>query len=181
MKKEILIHLLYLVPFFIFVALRRDWLALSYWPFWIGGLVGMVLPYLDHFVYIYGFAPQELSSQRVISLVSQKQIWQALDLALYTAHERAKLIFHTVYFQAIFWVLTFLLVTSSGSVFGIGLALSFCLHLVIDQLQELFSVKNLNSWFKELQILPPEGLDMRKSLIYFGVNVFLLLLMGLVL
>jgi len=53
---------------------------------------------------------------------------------LSTRQERIGLIFHTILFRAIFFVLTFWVMTSSTSLFGKGIVLAFCLHLVIDQI-----------------------------------------------
>lgn len=173
MKKELLIHFLFAIPFFILVTLVKGWLKLAVWPFWVGGVVGTLLPYADHFIYIYFLAPHELSSQRISSYVAQKRIGSAIDLALATTEERSKLIFHRAYFQVIFLVLTFWVMTSSGSLLGKGLVLAFSLHLLVDQLDEYLRVKNLNSWFKEMPIYIPSN-------VYFGINLLALLLLGFV-
>lgn len=141
MKKEVLFHFLYLIPLFILVCLVRRWLTLAVWPFWVGGIIGTVLPYTDHLIYIYFLAPHELSSQRVASYVGQKQVFRAADLLVDTAHERANLIFHTPQFQALFFVLTFLMMTSSNSLLGKGIVLAFSLHLIVDQFR-------VSSWQK---------------------------------
>lgn len=180
MKRELFIHFLFVIPFFILISLARNWVSLPYWPFWIGGVVGTLLPYADHFIYIYLLAPHELTSQRVVSYVAQKKIGSALNLAFVTAEERSKLIFHKAYFQAIFLVLTFWVMTSSGSLLGKGIVLAFSLHLIIDQLEELLRVRNLNSWFREITFIPPEGLDRDKTYAYFGINLLALLLFAFV-
>jgi hypothetical protein len=180
MKKEFFTHFLFAIPLFILMSLVRSWVSLPYWLFWVGGVLGTFLPYLDHFIYTYFLAPHELSSQRVTSYIAQKKIGSALDLAFATAEERSKLIFHRAYFQVIFLILTFWVVTSSGSLLGKGLVLAFSLHLIIDQLEELLRVGNLNSWFKEISFIPPEGLDRNKTYAYFAFNLIALLLFGFV-
>jgi len=179
-KKELFTHFLFAVPFFILLTLVKGWLHLAYWQFWVGGVIGTILPYADHFIYVYFLAPHELTSQRVASYVTQRKIGSALDLAFATTEERSKLIFHRAYFQIIFLILTFWVVTSSGSLLGRGIVLAFSLHLIIDQMEELLRVKNLNSWFKELTFIPLEGLDNKKTLTYFGINLLALLLFGFV-
>ena len=178
MKREFFTHFLFAIPFIIFITLVKGWLDFRYWQFWLGGVLGTILPYADHFIYVYVFAPHELSSQRVASYVSQKRIGSALNLAFATAQERSKLIFHTAYFQLILLVLTFWVVTSSGSLLGRGIVLAFSLHLIIDQLEEYLITKNLNSWFRDFAFLQPEGLDKEKTCAYFGINLLALLLFG---
>lgn len=180
MKKELLTHFLFAIPFFVLISLAKNWVTLPYWLFWVGGIVGTLLPYADHFIYIYFLAPHELTSQRVASYVSQKKIGSAMDLALVTSEERSKLIFHRAYFQLIFLVLTFWVITSSGSLMGRGIVLAFSLHLIIDQLEELLRIKNLNSWFREISFLPPEGLDRDKTYAYFALNLLALILFAFV-
>ena len=178
MKKEFFTHFLFAIPFFILISIIKNWVSVSYWPFWVGGVVGTLLPYLDHFIYVYFFAPHELSSQRIASFITQKKVGSAIDLAIATSDERSKLIFHRAYFQIIFLILTFWVVSSSGSLLGRGLVLAFSLHLIIDQLEEILRLGNLNSWFRELAFVPDTGLDRNKTWAYFGFNLFALLLLG---
>lgn len=148
MKKEIFIHFPFLISFLILVTVVKGWLSISYWPFWVGGVLGMVFPYLDHILYVFLLRPYELTSQRVINLVQRKEIGNALKLLIDTKEERRDLIIHTLFFQIIFAVLTFFVVTSSSSLLGRGLVLGFFLHLIIDQFKDLQTVGNLNRWFK---------------------------------
>ena len=134
MKNKAFIYISFLVSFFLFISLYRNWLDLVYWPFWLGGLVGIVLPELDHIVYVFFSNPQEVTSQRVQFLCKNKQFKRCARLLLSTGQERMGLIFHTILFQAIFFVLTFWVMTSSTSLFGKGIVLAFCLHLAIDQI-----------------------------------------------
>ncbi|KKU17510.1 MAG: hypothetical protein UX25_C0008G0011 [Candidatus Woesebacteria bacterium GW2011_GWC2_45_9] len=48
MKKEIFIHFAFLVSLFIFVSIIRKYLSFSFWPFWAGGIIGTLLPDIDH-------------------------------------------------------------------------------------------------------------------------------------
>ncbi|MEK7111690.1 MAG: hypothetical protein AAB875_00005, partial [Patescibacteria group bacterium] len=129
MKKEIFIHLAVLVSLFIFISIARGYLSLSYWPLWVGALFATLLPDLDHVLYVFFLRPQELTSQRVGYMMGKRDFWGSLELLAETRSERSKLIFHTATFQLIFIVLTFFVLTSSGSLFGRGLVLAFFLHL----------------------------------------------------
>ena len=159
----------------VFVSLVKGWLNLSYWPFWLGGVVGTLLPDLDHFVYIFFLRPQELTSQRATAMLKKRDIIATLRLLSETRYERTKIISHTATFQAIFVVLAFLVISSSGNVFGRGLVLAFLLHLIIDQLVDLREVGNLNNWIKDF----PISLAGREKL-FVGVNIAILLLFAFI-
>lgn len=162
MKKELFIHFPFLISFLILVTVVKGWLSLAYWPFWVGGVLGMVFPYLDHILYVFLLRPYELTSQRVINFVRRKELKNALKLLIDTKEERRDLIIHTVYFQIIFAVLTFFVVTSSNSLLGRGLVLGFFLHLIVDQFKDLQTVGDLNRWFRGFNV----SFD-KKTYIYF--------------
>src|SRR4030066_241555 len=109
MKKEITIHFLFLFSFFIVITLIKGWFNLTYWPFWIGGLLGTFLPDLDHLIYVYFLSPQDLNSQRVNYLIGERNILKSIELLYETRYERAKSILHTAYFQIILFIFVFFL------------------------------------------------------------------------
>lgn len=172
MKKEIFIHFAFFVSLFIFISLVKGFLLLSYWPLWAGGMVGTLLPDLDHIIYVYFLKPHELTSQRASYMVGKGQITRTFQLLAETRSERTKLIFHTATFQIIFLVLAFLVLTSSGSIFGRGLVLAFSLHLLVDQIVDITDTGNLDSWFQNLPFVV--GKDRQK--IYWIVLLALSLL-----
>lgn len=172
MKKEIFIHLSFLISIFIFISLFKGWMSFAYWPFWAGGIVGNFLPELDHFIYIYFLRPHELTSQRVNYMLNKREVLKSLNLLARTRSERTKLIFHTAGFQLIFLVLTFLVITSSGSLFGRGLVLAFSLHLLIDQVVDLMEIGSLDIWFQELPITLND--ELRKGFFILMLLVFLI-------
>lgn len=176
MRRELFIHFSFWLYFFVFISLVKHFLSLSYWPFWVGGILGVILPDIDYLIYVFFMNPQDLTSQRVNFLLRKKEIGRTISLLYETREERKGLIFHTSLFQIIFLVLTFLIISSSTSIFGIGLVLSFSLHLMVDQLIDLVDTKNLNNWGN---ILPFE-LDLRRSEIYLGATFLLLCVMGFV-
>jgi hypothetical protein len=65
--------------------------------------------------------------------------------------------------------------SSSASLFGKGLVLSFALHLSIDQIVDITEMKSLANWTKFL----PISLDLKKSEIYWSVGTLLVVVMGL--
>lgn len=137
MKKNILNNFVFFVSYFILITLVKRYFSFSYWPFWIGGVVGLFLANIDHLLHVFVFKPYELTSQRVVTLIKNRRIKDALTLLYDTKDERTNLIFHTFNFQILFLVLTFWLMSSSGNLFGRGLVLSFLLNLVIYLLRKL--------------------------------------------
>src|SRR3989304_408489 len=151
MKKEIFVHFAFLISLLILTSIARGYLSFSYWPLWFGGIIGTILPDLDHFLYVYFLRPQELTSQRVGSMMGKRDIWGSLEMLAETRAERTKLIFHTATFQIIFLILTFFVLSSSGSIFGRGLVLAFSLHLLVDQAVDITS-GGTGNWFKNFPI-----------------------------
>ena len=146
MKKEIINQFLYFFAYFLFLTIVNSLYSLNFWPLYIGGLVGIfIMPNLDHLLHIFVFQPQELTSQRVLILIKNKQYKEALILLYDTKEERKDLIFHTNLFQIIFTVLTFWVVTSSGNLFTRGLVLGYLLSLVIYNLKK-YIIKTENNF-----------------------------------
>lgn len=176
MRKEIFIHFAFLASFFIFISLVKRFFSLSDIAFWWGGVVGTILPDIDHFIYILLLRPQELTSQRAGHMIEKRDWLGTLSFLAETRYERTKIIFHTVSFQIIFTVLAFLVLTSSGSLFGRGLVLAFLLHLIVDQAVDIFETGGLSTWFRGF----PISLAGREKE-YFAANSFVFLLFSFLL
>lgn len=144
MKKEIFNHLIYFFAYFVFLTIVNSLYSFFYWPLYVGGLVGLFIPNIDHLLYVFVFKPQELTSIRVKTLVSYKQYKEAIRLLYDTREERVDLIFHTTLFQIIFLSLTFWVVSSSGNLFARGLVLSYLLSLVIFNLKKYIAKTDNN-------------------------------------
>lgn len=174
MRRELFVHFSFWFSFFVFVAIIKHYLSLPYWGFWLGGIVGTILPDIDHVIYFYFVRPVELTSQRFNFLLERREIGRMFSLLYETRSERSGLIFHTIFFQIIFFILTFWMLSSSGSYFGKGLVLAFGLHLLIDEVIDLSEMGNLNNWFKN----SPVTLDLSQSKIYWFIATLLTLGMG---
>lgn len=175
MKKEVLTHFLFSVSFGIFVSIFRGFVDLKHWIFWVGIGIGTILPNIDYLIYSFFLRPREFMSQQTTCLVREKKFKKIASLWSETAKAGAtKLVFHTYYFQVIFLILTFWVVTSSGSSFGIGLTLAFSLHLLVDQLTDFFEKGTISNWFKE----SPVTLDVNHERVYFAILGTLFLLIG---
>ncbi len=177
MKRELFIHFAFWFSFFVFISIIHKYFNFSYWPFWLGGIVGTILPDLDHLIYFYFVRPQDLTSQRVGYLVNKKEIGRSVELLYETRNERKDLIFHSIFFQLIFLVLTFWMMSSSGSYFGRGLVLAFALHLSIDQIIDLTELKSFENWLKN----SPFYLNLRNAKIYCLATILLLCILGFLL
>jgi hypothetical protein len=177
MKKEIFIHFSFLISLFVFISVLRDWMSLSYWPFWLGGIIGNFLPDLDHIIYIYFLRPQELTSQRAGYMLGKRDFFGSMNLLARTRSERTKLIFHTALFQIVFVILSFLVVTSSGSLLGRGIVLAFSLHLLIDQAVDLVEIGSLDNWFKDFSLT----IEKDKAKIYWVIMLLILLVFSFLL
>lgn len=176
MKRELTTHFIFWLIFFVAIILLKHYFNLSYLLFIVGGLIGVVLPDVDHLIYAYLVKPQDLTSQRINYLVNKNEIKRTVELLYETREERRELIFHSIFFQVIFFVLMFWILSSSGSQLGRGLVLSFMLHLSVDQFIDLKNTNSLSNWFKNL----PFALDLNKSKIYWMATTSLIVIIGLV-
>lgn len=177
MKKELSTHLLFSLSFVVFVSVFHKWIGLPYIAIFLGALVGTILPDMDHFIYTYFINPQDLTSQRVDYHLKKKEISNTFNLLTQTRYERKNLIFHSVYFQIIFLILTFFVMTSSGSMFAKGIVLAFSIHLIADQMMDFIEVDNINLWFEKVNL----KLDKEKQVIYWVANIILLMIIAFVL
>src|SRR3989344_5260220 len=169
MGKNLITHISVVAVFFALITLFRQLLDLSYLSFWIGGLVGAVLPDIDHLIYVYFLKPQELTSQRVFRMVSKGDLNNTYQLLRSTTDERKKLIFHNALLQVVFVVFAYLVISSSANLFGQGLVLGFLVHLVVDQFVDLTKMDTLSGWFSNISI----NFDKTGYTLYWIVNVIL--------
>ena len=177
MRRELFLHFSFWISFFIFITLVRGYFNWAYLLFWFGGAVGTLLPDLDHVLYFYLIKPTELTSQRFNFLAQKHEIKRMFILLYETRGERRDLIFHSVYFQIIFLVLTFWMMSSSSSLFGRGLVLAFALHLSIDQIIDLTGMGSFSNWTKMFPVLN----DIKFAKIYIFCTTLLVCIFGFLL
>lgn len=184
MKHELALHFFAAIVFFVLISILRNYLNISFWPFWVGGIIGTVLPDIDHVIYVYYLRPYELTSQRVMYEAQKGNLMQSWNLLSSSRSERINLILHNAVFQSLFVVLSFLVVTSSGKFLGRGLVIAFLLHLLIDQIWDLRANGNLNNWFKNIPIVLDKqslSLDKMQLNIYLIFNFAAILIFGFLL
>ena len=177
MKKDLAIHFSFMIALFILISLFKGWIKLDYLPFWLGGILGTLLPDIDHLIYVYILRPGEAASQKVVELASQRKVFQTWDLLSATRIQRTNLIFHSAHFQIIFVFFALLVITSSGSLLGRGLVLAFLLHILIDEIVDLMETGNLDVWFRKIPVV----LDAEQKRWFLIANGLILLLLGFLL
>lgn len=174
MKKDLVTHLIFTVAFLLLASLIRGWFSVDFVPLWFGGLLGLVLPDLDYVVNIYFLHPESRTSQELTQTIKTSSLAKSWDALVKSRYDHKDLIFHTAYFQLIFVIFTFLMLSSSNSVFGIGLVLSFSLHLIIDQVVDLVERKTISNWFVKLNF----NLNQKQEKWYLFSQIALLCLFG---
>jgi hypothetical protein len=174
MRRELTTHFIYWAVFFAFLILIKQYFNLNVILFILGGILGVFLPDLDHFIYAYFIKPGDLTSQRFQYLTGKSELKRSVELLYETREERRELIFHSIFFQGIFFVLMFWILSSSNSLLGRGVAISFMLHLCIDQLTDLKNSGNLDNWYKNL----PYKLDPHGAKIYWITSTAVICLMA---
>ena len=80
--------------------------------------------------------------------------------------------FRSVVFMAGFAVVSFFIVTSSGSFVGSGLVLSLFLSLILWQVGELQIAGNLNSWYR--MVAGPVSVNVQRWVLFVFVAFFVL-------
>src|SRR3990170_8622354 len=82
MKKDLLTHFGFLLGFFALITLFKGRFELAFIPFWIGGIIGTLLPDVDHLLYVYFCRPQETTSQKVTTLIADNKYKESWDMIM---------------------------------------------------------------------------------------------------
>lgn len=80
--------------------------------------------------------------------------------------------FRSVVFVAAFTVVSFFMITSSGSFVGSGLVLSLYLSLILWQIGELQITGNLNSWYR--MVAGPVSINAQRWILFVFIAFFVL-------
>lgn len=174
MKKDAFIHFAVSILFLGLITLFRRYFSLSYWPFWVGGMIGTIIPDIDHLIYVLFLSPQELTSRRVSFLIDRREFGRVVSLLYETRNERKNLVFHSFLFHIIFLIFAFLIISSSGSLIVKGIVIAFLIHLSVDQIEDVITMKNLSNWG---QLFSAET-SYRNSLFYIVISFLLVCIMG---
>ncbi len=161
----------------IILTLIKKWFSFNYALVWLGVIAGYYLPFIDHLFYAYILRPDSETSKNIRSLASTRKFKELIRYANDTQDQREKLIIHTAYFQVVFLLLTFFILTSSSSLFGRGLVYGFSLKLLVEQMISFINTKRIDGWFSEMQI----SMDAHKTKAYLYANGLVLLIFTLML
>lgn len=176
-KKEVFLHILSTLVLVVLVSILKFLYAPNFIVlFSLGATLGMILPDVDHLIYAFFLHPTDLSSQRIKTKVETRHFLDGLFLLYTTRDERRDLIFHNLFFVAIFIIFSFLVVSSSNSLLGRGLVISFLVHLLVDQIRDIQMLKNPNSWFKYNVF----NLTENKLKVFFAFQFIFILLLAFV-
>lgn len=137
MRRYVLSHL----PIGLYYALAVFVLTGGWWPlswhvlnylWWVlGVLVGVVLLFLDRFVYTYSY-PQEQLSQTVAHHLKEKDYKRAMEILDARREEQNKLTFRSALFMVVWAPLSFFALTSTSGLFGKGVVMGLMLHILYD-------------------------------------------------
>ncbi|KKS77848.1 MAG: hypothetical protein UV74_C0002G0074 [Candidatus Woesebacteria bacterium GW2011_GWB1_43_14] len=174
MKKDLAFHLISALVFVLLVLLAEGWSEDTYLWFVVGSLIGTIIPDVDHFIYVKFLRPHELTSQRADLMMQNSEYKRTINLLSQTRSERKQLIFHSGLFQMVFTILAFYVISSSDSLLGRGIVLSFLLHLLVDQYIDYKETGNVNNWFWQLKII----FDKQRTIAYLVVNLVILIFLG---
>ncbi len=165
MKKILASQIVFFFAFFILFTVYRRWLNLSFIPFWVGGLIGFLLPFSDYLIYVYLLKPQEKISLDIKSLISQKKILKAYENLLQYFSGKRGLLIHSALFQTLLLVFALWMVTS-GTLLAMGLVLAFMLHLILDQAIDLAEKRSIDGWYEGF----PLDLDRQQKILFLVFN-----------
>lgn len=174
MKREAVLHFgAFLIFFVVYSLVHRVWQFDVMVPvaFFMGGIIGTILPDIDHLIYIYFMRPDEYGSLRTQRMIKQGNFWEAIDFLATERERRNVLILHSAYFLVILIPLMFLLLSSGGSNFGAGLIFAFYLHLLVDLLIDYKSIGNLRNWYQKLNINLTSNQERAAMAMFIGLFV----------
>jgi len=183
MDKEGFNKFIGVVVLLIVLTFLKKWFSYSYVFLWIAVLLGYYLPIIDHLFYAFVLRPNAEVSKNIRILVSpkmfisRKRMRNLVDYINATIDQREKLIIHTAYFQVIFSVLTFYVLSSSGGVIGRGLVYGFSLRLLVEQVVEFLKFGNIGKWFSDMRI----SLGTHQTKVYLLANGLIFLIFSLML
>lgn len=150
-SKNFAFYIFSLVILLALVTILKGWIDLFVIPMWIGGLIGVFLPEVDHLIYAYFLRPHEYDSQRIQRMINQGQVVQSVQMGTETRADHQSLVFHTITFQIVFLLFSVFVITSTNSLLGRGLVLGFLLNLLVDQAMDLQKTEALENWFRQIK------------------------------
>lgn len=176
-RKEIVSHLVVAFVYFGLVSFFSLHLGLDLISFWLGALIGAFLLDVDHVLLGLNSETKTEWAVKFRSLWQQKKYQEALQVCFESHLEHRRLIFHSALFQPILLLLSFFVLTSTGSLFGVGLVMSMNLHLLKDEWQTFLGETGLNWIFWPIK----RRINQEGQKVYLWAMTFVFLLLSLLL
>lgn len=173
MKKELTSHLLITFVYFLFVSLFNLRLGLSLFFLWLGALIGTFLLDVDHILLGLDLKNKTWWAEKFRFIWNKKRYKEAIFYLLETHLEHRTLTFHSALFQPILLFLAFFVLTSTGSLTGLGLVMSMNLHLLKDEWQCFLEEGRIDWLFWQIK----REVDKRGQKIYLLIVTFFFLLL----
>lgn len=168
-----LFHIVPSVAIFVLLTL----LAGKFSPFILSGLLLSTFLFdLDHLLYAFVMAPEDVVSVGVRERLIKKDFSGMFDYVIDNRHDFIRLTLHNVLFQMILIVLTVYVLSSSSSYFAKGFVVGMMLHSLVDQVGDFVKVGNINPWFWMLGQAVPLSWQKVYFLTMVSLLFFLLLL-----
>ncbi len=181
MTKEIYKHLGATLLYFGVITFLKFELTLSLIELWIGAFIGTFILDIDHAIFTYLTRPDHPTSFALKELIERKDFKGAFSYFGEHHREHVELTFHSAIFQIIFWGFCFFVLTSTAGLLGKGLVMAAALHLLMDEVSDLFTDEvHLNKWlFWHLKKGTVSAYGTRiyvglMILVFLGLSVFLL-------
>ncbi len=171
------------VVLLVILTLAKSWFNYSFAFVWLGVLTGYYFPFLDYVFYAYIIRPDAEVSRNIRSkisagnLVSLRKNKELISFIEAQASKFEKFTIHTAYFQVVFVIVTFFILSSSTSFFGRGMVYGIFLALFAEQTLAFLRTKNINRWFADTPFL----LDYHQTKVYLYANAFVLLIFTIML
>lgn len=175
MRKKFPLRFISIILFVGFVILLKQWFNIGGVLFAIGAVVGLFLPYLDFVAYLYFLEPTSALSIETKKILKSRNFFSITNELYLNPAVRSKLVFHTGYFYILILILTIFVVTSSASLFGRGMILSFTLSLLFSQVFDFVKTDDLKDWYPTFA----NSFDKERKLWYFVVNFIGLILLSI--
>lgn len=137
---------LYFIFYFGLLSILRwrwDWSLLF---LWLGGVLGMGFSWADRLAHVYFTRPFEQLSLQVKSLIEQKRWKQAFRVLDLRKNEQRHLTVRSALFLAVWVVAAFFVISSTGSIFSVGMVMAIGLSVLLDMIHDFGNMDKLKWW-----------------------------------
>lgn len=127
MPLHLIVPVVYAVPFFF--VFPDKWMYLQ---FLLGFVFGFLIFILDRFLHVFFIQPESEFSQQVKARWNERNFKEVVQLFVVARQQQQELMTRSVLFFIVYIGLAIYILTSTGSVVGMGLILGIGLHFCLD-------------------------------------------------